>query len=240
MKLTYTPLFLVGLAITSFSAATIAQEFYIKGMAGKSYQATDSEPYGENIAIDIDFPSKFDAGDGVAGNLGLGYIINKQFRLETSLGYREGKFSSQRFGTGARAGEEYILKGKLESSTFTVEGFYDINTDTAFTPYVKVGIGVARNEYAARLGGAGVAAFDPIDGTVDGHYDGYADKISTTFTWNVGVGASYTVTDKLSLIGEYQFILLGDATTGQDPFTDGFRIDDATAHEVQLGLRYQF
>ncbi|MFL7012697.1 outer membrane protein [Enterovibrio norvegicus] len=248
MNLTRTPLYVAAFATTFLSGLASAEGLYVTGLVGKSYQATDSEPYGNNIAQDTDFPGKFGAGDGTVSTLGLGYVINEQFRIETRLGYREGKFNSQRVGTGARTGEEYVLNGKLKSTTLTVEGFYDVDTGTAFTPYIKAGVGVARNEYSARLGGAGVntfidqigGTFDSIDGTVDGYYDDYADETSTEFTWNVGIGASYDITDQLSLIGEYQYISLGDASTGQDSFTDGFRIDEATAHEVQVGLRYHF
>ncbi|MBE1275229.1 outer membrane protein [Enterovibrio baiacu] len=248
MNLTRTPLYVAAFATTFLSGLASAEGFYITGLVGKSYQATDSEPYGNNIAQDADFPGKFDAGDGTVSTLGLGYVINEQFRIETRLGYREGKFNSQRIGTGARTGEEYVLNGKLKSTTLTVEGFYDVDTGTAFTPYIKAGVGVARNEYSARLGGAGVQGFfDQLDGAVDGYYDDYADETSTEFTWNLGVGASYAITDQLSLIGEYQYISLGDAGTGVDSLdfgsgetNDGFRIDEATAHEVQLGLRYHF
>ncbi|OEE57712.1 hypothetical protein A1OO_15550 [Enterovibrio norvegicus FF-33] len=241
MRSTRTPVLFAAFATTLFSGIASAEGLYATGLLGKSYQATDSEPYGNNIAQDADFPGKFDAGDGTVTTLGLGYIINEQFRVETRLGYREGKFNSQRVGTGSRVGEEYALNGKLKSTTLTLEGFYDVNTGTAFTPYLKAGVGVARNEYSAKLGGAGVQGFfDQLDGTSDGFYDDYADETSTEFTWNVGIGTSYAITEKMSLIGEYQFVSLGDASTGQDDFTDGFRIDNATAHEVQLGLRYLF
>lgn len=37
-----------------------------------------------------------------------------------------------------------------------------------------------------------------------------------------------------------QYVLLGDAKTSQDGFTDGFEIDGVTAHEVSVGIRYNF
>ncbi|MBT8094654.1 MAG: hypothetical protein KJP08_07585 [Gammaproteobacteria bacterium] len=47
-------------------------------------------------------------------------------------------------------------------------GFSEQASDSSFTPYVKAGLGVTDNSYSARLGGAGVAAFDPFDGVTDG------------------------------------------------------------------------
>ena len=230
---------LAALAIALTTTAAQADGLYGTFLLGYSAQANDSEPFGDNIAADSDFPGQFDSGDGGVVGLGLGYAFNEQFRLEGRLAYRKAKFNDQKFGTGARDGEEYILDGDLASTSLTVEGFYDIPTQGKIQPYVKAGIGISRNSYAARLGGAGVANFDPIDGVTDGYYDNYADQRSTEFAWNVGLGASMALTDNTSIFGEYQYVSLGDASTAPDSFTDGFRVD-AAAHEVVFGLRTQF
>lgn len=232
--------FLLALtAATGLAGAANADGFYGTGMLGLSVQSSDSNPYGNNIAVDPDFPADFSTGDGVVGAVGLGYDFGNNFRIESRLGFHRGEFSSLAFGTGARAGSDYVLDGEIESTTLTVEGFYDIPANTAITPYLKAGIGAARNDYSARLGGTGVAAFDAFDGVADGYYDGYADRDSTEFTWNVGFGASMPVSDRLTVFGEYQYVSLGDASTGQDAFTDGFRVD-ADAHEFMIGLRAEF
>lgn len=156
------------------------------------------------------------------------------------MGYREGSFNDAQTGTGARAGEEYILNGDIKTTTLTVEGFYDFPNASKFTPYVKAGLGVANNDYSARLGGAGVAAFDAFDGAADGYYDNYSDGDSTEFSWNVGVGGSYAISKKTAIYGEYQYANFGDVKTGQDSFTDGFKIDDISSHELALGVRVNF
>ena len=211
---------------------------YVTGQIGYSLQASDSEAIGQNIAVDSDFPAEFDAGDGVVGGIGLGYKFDENFRIEGRFSYREGSFTETEFGTGGRDGEEYILDGDIHSTTLTVEGFYDFPNATAFTPYIKVGVGISDNSYSARLGGQGAAGFDPFDGAVDGYYDAYADGDSTQFSWNVGFGGNYNISQKFSLYGEYQYATFGDINTGQDAFTDGFKIDDIASHEVIIGLRY--
>ncbi|MDC2887618.1 outer membrane protein [Psychrosphaera algicola] len=211
--------------------------FYVSGQLGVSEQASDVEPYGNNIAVDSEFPGAFDNGDGTVGSIGFGYIFNQNYRLEGRVGKRDGSFSDSKLGSGSRDGEEYIVNGKLKSATFTVEAFYDFANDTAFTPYVKVGLGIADNSYSARLGGAGVAAYDAYDGSVDGYYDAYADDESSEFSWNAGFGANYALSQNVSLYGEYQFATFGEVKTGQDSFTDGFKIDDAAAHEMMIGIR---
>lgn len=231
---------LLGLTATLALAGTAhAEGLYGTALIGQGFQANDAEAYGNNIAVDPDFPGAFNAGDGMGGVIGLGYDFGSNLRLEGRLGFHNAEFDSTRTGTGARNGEEYTLNGELKSKTLTVEAFYDVPTASAFQPYVKAGLGVARNTYAARLGGAGVAAFDAFDGAQDGYYDAYADTTTTEFTWNVGFGGSYAVNDQLSLVGEYQYVSLGNARTGQDGFTDGFTVD-AAAHEILLGVRSSF
>lgn len=223
----------------SFSGAAQAEGYYGTGFIGGNFQATDSEPYGNNIAVDPDFPGEFDAGDGFVGGVGVGYDFGNQFRVEGRLAFRNSDFNETQFGTGARDGEEYILDGSFQSTSITLEGFYGIETGSDIKPYVKAGIGVSRNDYDARLGGAGVAAFDAFDGTADGFYDNYADGSSTEFAWNVGFGASYVVDDQITLFGEYQYVSAGAVETGQDSFTDGFGID-STSHELLIGIRTSF
>lgn len=239
MKTLRTTFLLAAAVTTGLSATAHAEGFYGTGMLGLSNQAADSEPYGNNIADDPDFPGEFSTGDGGVGAIGVGYAFDNNLRVEGRLGVHRSDFDSRENGSGARTGEEYVLNGDLKSTTLTVEGFYDIPTGLPFTPYVKAGVGVSRNSYSARLGGSGVAAFDPFDGKSDGYYDAYEDETSTEFTWNVGFGASMPLNDQISVFGEYQYVSFGDASTGQDAFTDGFRVD-AAAHEVMLGLRASF
>ncbi len=231
---------LAGAITLALPSLVLAEGFYATAQIGTSQQAEDSAPYGNNIAVDTDFPAAFDAGDGTAGGVGLGYQFNEQLRVEGRIGYHKSDFDDRKVGAGSRAGEEYILNGDIKSTTLTVEGFYDFPNTSRFTPYVKAGLGVSDNKYSARLGGAGVAAFDPFDGVADGYYDNYKDGDSTEFTWNVGVGASYALAKQTSIYGEYQYASFGDVSTGQDSFTDGFKIDDAASHEVAVGVRVNF
>jgi len=229
----------IALACTTPTLAS-AEGFYWTAHVGYSSQANDSQAIGNNIAVDSDFPSEFDAGEGSVGSIGLGYQFNPQFRVEARISYHDTDYSDTKVGVGAREGEQYVLKGDLKTTTYTIEGFYGFDNSTAFTPYIKAGLGLADNSYSAKLGGAGISAFDAFDGNVDGYYDAYADNDSTEFTWNIGAGVNYQITKTMSLYTEYQYIEFGDVQTGQDAFTDGFKIDSAASHEFLLGLRVNF
>lgn len=237
----------VGATLGSLAPSiALAEGFYFSTQLGYSIQATDSEPYGNNIAVDPNFPGKFDSGDSATAGIGLGYAFTDQFRLEARIGTRDSNFDDTKFGTNNdpagedRAGEEYVLNGEIESTTYTIEGFYDFANRSKFTPYIKAGIGIADNSYSARLGGAGVAAFDAFDGEVDGYYDAYSDGSSSEFAWNAGVGGHYELTEAVSIYGEYQYGSFGDVKTGQDLFTDGFTIEGITANELVVGFRVSF
>ncbi len=230
----------IAAAVLATPALASAEGFYGTAVLGWSFQAEDSEPYGDNLAVDSTFPNTFDSGDGGVGGIGLGYRINDRYRIEARFSARRGEFNSGEFGAGARAGEEFVLNGSLRSKTLTVEAFYDFPIKSSFKPYLKAGVGISRNKYSARLGGSGVAGFfDSLDGTVDGFYDNYADRSSNEFSWNIGLGANKAISESVNLIAEYQYISLGDGSTAQDDFTDGFRVD-AAAHELLIGLRIGF
>ena len=226
-------------ALLAASSNAFADGLYFSAMAGGSDQMNESEAYGNNIAVDPDFPREFDSGDGSVGTLGLGYSYNNQLSIELRLGYHDSDFNSKEIGTGARDGEEYILDGDIKSTTLTLEALYDMPVSSTIQPYIKGGVGVSRNKYSARLGGAGVAAFDAFDGTEDGFYDAYDTQSSTEFSWTVGFGASYPLNKSLALVAEYQLISMGDADTKQDGFTDAFQIDSA-AQDILIGIRTIF
>ena len=228
----------LGIAISlATPSIALAEGFYATAQLGVSQHANDSEAYGNNIAVDSDFPSSFDTESGHVSGVGIGYLFNDQFRIEGRLGYRDSNFNDRQMGTGAREGEEYYLNGNIKSVTVTLEGFYDFVNDSSFTPYIKAGVGVSNNDYSARLGGTGIAAFDPFDGKADGYYDDYADGDSTEFSWNLGFGGTLEVSKNTSIYGEYQYASFGDVKTGQDAFTDGFKVNDAASHEVVIGVR---
>lgn len=227
----------IAFAIPSLS---MAQSFYVSPRLGYSLPTTDSEPYGNNIAADSDFPSEFNADGSFLGGIGLGYMFNKNLRVEGRFSYRNYGIDDTQFGTGARDGEEYTLDGENEIMTITLNGFYDFSNKSSFTPYVKAGLGVAFNKYSARLGGAGVAAFDPFDGKVDGFYDNYSDGDSAELAWNLGAGVSYELSKRFSIYGEYQYASFGSVSSGQDSFTDGFQVDGSSASEFVLGTRISF
>lgn len=227
--------------VLAIPTLSVAEGFYTSAQLGISIPDSNSEPYGNNIAVDSTFPGEYDSDNAFVGGIGFGYRFNKNFRVEGRIGYRANDINDAKDGLGGeREGMTYVLNGEVKTTSFTAEAFYDFANATALTPYVKAGVGIAYNKYSAKLGGSGVAPFDPYDGTTDGYYDNYADGDSTEFSWNIGVGTSYAINENISIYAEYQYSSFGDVKTGQDSFTDGFKIDGINAHELMLGIRYSF
>lgn len=160
--------------------------------------------------------------------------------MESRVSFRDSDFSETKFGTGLRNGEEYQVVGKLENTTISLELLYDFITESNVRPYIKAGIGYSDNEFSAKLGGAGVSAFDAFDGVADGFYDLYATQSDNSFGWNVGLGAQYMFNKTTKMFIEYQCLSAGDSSTGQDSFTDGFTLNNSGLNEIFVGISYNF
>lgn len=120
------------------------------------------------------------------------------------------------------------IKGTWNNSTLFANAFWDFHNDTAFTPYVGAGIGLAFNytgyEVTLRNG------------------DTYsADDRFTNLAWNVGAGFSYDITEMLAFDASYRFVGLGyneisktvngvKTEIGNEPYNN----------ELMLGLRLNF
>jgi opacity protein-like surface antigen len=115
-----------------------------------------------------------------------------------------------------------------------LNGYVDLGTWNRITPYVGAGIG------AAYVRTSGTYSNNPPGGQFD--YSG--DHSEWNFAWALMAGAEYAVTDRWSLDAGYQYRDLGKAKTLrlQNTASPGSRVewDDLTAHEIRLGVRYNF
>ena len=112
----------------------------------------------------------------------------------------------------------------LNSQTVLVNGFYDIDTGTKFTPFVGGGLGVAINNTsgtATLLSNSATASYSTS---------------KTSFAWALGGGVNYAIDSNWSVDASYRYIDLGKANFGSSTAIMG---GDASAHELIAGLRYQ-
>jgi len=138
------------------------------------------------------------------------------FRSELEGSYRTNDVSGTRGAFLGNAG------GSAQTWSLMVNGLYDIDTGTRFTPYLGAGIGVGFVN--ASLSGTRAA------GSTLGLYNGS----DTTLAYQAIGGVSYAVTPKLSLTVDYRYVATTDASVNSGGtswnvenashvFTTGFR-----------------
>ena len=110
-------------------------------------------------------------------------------------------------------------KVSMENASVMLNAYYDINTGTKFTPYVGAGIGYSHLK----------AKIHDVD---------YSEsKSANNFTWQIGAGVSYALTDNLALDAGYRYTDAGDVKLHTEDSVNKF---EAQSHEFLLGARYTF
>ncbi len=170
----------------------------------------------------VDDYSQFTLG----GALALGYDFWPQqmlpLRVEIEFALRGN--SEKSWSDGGRVSN---VKGTWNNSTLFANLFWDFHNDTAFTPYIGAGLGLAFN-------------YTGYDFTV-GNDKFSADDRFTNFAWNVGVGASYSFNENIALDASYRFVGLGYNEVSA--YHNGRKYEigsDPYNNEFMLGLRFAF
>lgn len=140
--------------------------------------------------------------------------------------------------------ERETFKQRFNVQTLFFNAAYDFHTDTAFTPYVTAGLGVAFIDTKAKWNRS-----DSEDGEYSYNESwSTASKTRSNFAWNVGVGTAYSFTENVALDLGYRFVGLGSVKTKTRAFDSGDggiesyrgKTDDLYMHQVALGLRFSF
>jgi opacity protein-like surface antigen len=112
-------------------------------------------------------------------------------------------------------------------------GYYDLGTFGRVTPYVGAGVGVAHN----RMDEVYFTQNQFLTNRIQGD-----SRLS--LAWSLMAGVGVQVTDRAVLDFGYRYMNFGKAESGRID-NAGFvnpavRIDDISAHEFKVGLRYHF
>lgn len=142
-------------------------------------------------------------------------MIGGAVRAELEYNINEDAKESMKVGKSGPIGEM-----KLETQSIMVNAYYDINTNTAFTPYVGAGLGYAKVKASLS---SSVMSMDTDD---------------TNFAWQVGAGVAYALNDNISFDLGYRYTDMGDISK-QYSTANNYKID-VDSHELLLGARYSF
>jgi opacity protein-like surface antigen len=131
-----------------------------------------------------------------------------------------------------------IWDGTYKSALFLANFYADLGTWHGLSPYLGVGLGMARNVTQ------GVTDFDPSD---LGGAGWAAPAQKWTFAWALHAGLAYNVSANLKLDIGYRYLNLGDAPIGAltclpacAPTGNTGSIRRIDAHEIKFGMRWMF
>jgi opacity protein-like surface antigen len=173
---------------------------------------------------------------------GIGYYFGRGIRGDVTYEWRA---SADVRGTGPGT---VSTQFDLQSSLLLANLYYDFRPYERFTPYVGIGLGAAHH----RAGGGSITACGVCNTFGDDSNWSAAGALMAGVSLRIDRGGHTPVSIKddrapvapgrLHVDLGYRFLYLGDAHTGNltgTTFaTPGPRLDDITAHEIRIGLRW--
>lgn len=191
-------------AIACFSSVAYAENsgVYLGGQLGvsilKAKSLQDKWKYDDGDEVDTEtFKTGSISKGKFAGALNLGYNFKYDYaipvRAELSFTLRGNLDKEKNKSIIDEDGDVLHSKERTKArmNTLMVNGYYDIETGTAFTPFVGAGLGVA----FAKLDHKYSEKYD-FDNEED--YIQFS-KSKTKFAWNVAAGVAYNVADNLDI-----------------------------------------
>lgn len=210
-----------GCALTlSCAMPALAAEtagLYMSGHLGVAMPSdstlTDSTAPG--VSLDIEYDAD------LALDLAVGYRVGPT-RLEGEIGYQKNDFddvlvSVAGLGSASLKSAGVPFSGDVKATSFLLNGYYDFQNASAFTPYLTAGLGVAGIKANFTLPSAGYAGSDS----------------DTVFAYQFGAGFEYAINQMVSLDARYRYF----ATS--DPSFDTLEGEFAS-HNLMLGARFKF
>jgi opacity protein-like surface antigen len=228
--------------------ASSVSRCYLRGDVGYSVSGTPTvhvaSPRYSQIGTDDE-----DMENAFMGEIGIGCGSGSRgFRADMTLGYR-GERDVTGYKTN-RPGFHYPGTFETQVSTLTAMAnlYYDFGKIRNFVPYVGVGLGIAHHslsDTSFSLGNPG-----HLPGPVGpAPSNGLSGNDETDFAWSLMVGAAYQISDRAVLDFGYRYIDLGDVSSKRGHICstscgggsrDKLSVEDITAHEFKVGLRYHF
>ncbi len=206
----------VGLLAMLLLSAAWAQNnaWYVAGGLGASFpnDVDITQPGTPTLTTELD------TGILATGAFGRSFD-NQIFRAEAEVLYNTNDVST----LSVPGGGSVTAGGDISTLGLMVNGYYDIDTNSKWRPYIGGGIGGA-NVSINSLSSLGVLI---------------ADDDTTVFAYQVKVGVAYEFTQALAGTLGYRFFATEDADF-VDLDGDAFSADGIEAHIVELGVRFRF
>jgi outer membrane immunogenic protein len=210
----------------SCSAAAASDGWYIGGQAGASFLED-----AENSGSGADITSTTKDGYSVSGV--AGYRFRNGLRTDAEIGYSRQGFDHLQirtdgglgaaFGVGSLNGATVNATGHVSALRLLANLWYDFDLGCAIKPYAGGGVGAARIS-ASDVAVSGVTIVNGSD---------------TVFAFQLGAGIGYEVLPAAILSLDYRYFQAVDPTFKDQVLGTSFR-SEYHAHDIRLGVRYQF
>jgi opacity protein-like surface antigen len=146
----------------------------------------------------------------------VGYKTGGSLRGEAEVFYNSSNIKGATgtlSGLGITAGSASVpASGNISNLAVMINGYYDFNNDSKFTPFVGVGVGYGSTTANANgnitLGGATIPVISN-------------NSSSSGFAYQLKAGASYAITDRNDLYLQYRYLNTGGNLNGS---TNSFEI----------------
>ena len=230
------------LTLPTMAVAIDLEGYYItaKGGASKTFNTGTTSFNGNAGALRV--MQNEDLGTGSAFGFSVGKYLTNSFRLELEAIKRTGYEYDARVATPVRF-NSVTEEAKMQTEALFINGFYDFQpftmSNTAITPYLGGGVGISRNKM----------------GTIVEHVNGIPDGFTTAsntinrFAYKLSAGTLVSLTDRLSLDVNYQYVNLGAFKGGTEHtntdlstsiYQRGINGGEIKTQEIMVGLQYKF
>jgi len=194
--------------ISFASISHSAEGLYVSGNIGAA-MPVDSDSTAPGVLLTIE------SDTGIALGVALGYDFGNNFRTELEYAYQQNDLSTTTLNGVITAP---VTSGDTTSHAGLLNGYYDFNNNSVFTPFIS--------------GGVGFATID-ISNIVTGGVTTAAAVSDTVFAYQVGAGVSLAVSDALSIDLTYRYFATADAKSGTTTA-------EYSSNNIYLGARVGF
>lgn len=164
---------------------------------------------GGNVVFDSDIDNSraglddlsYDAGFATGGTIGYRW----PFRLRTEI---EATYRSNRADEIEIGGRDRNADGRVSALTIMINGFYEFDNRSRWTPYVGGGLGFARVKW------------DDIEGRGNDLFD----ETESLFAAQIGGGVGFRISEDVTLSFDYRALATSEAD-----------FDDETGDDIKLG-----
>ncbi|GGK34288.1 outer membrane protein [Salinarimonas ramus] len=215
------------------ASAPVGSGWYLRGDIGyTAYRDPETRARVGGVSAPLD-GAELDPAPSIG--LGAGYKFNSWLRADVTADHRFANTATVFSGVPNAAA---FAQGDLSASTVLANVYLDLGTWHGFTPYVGGGVGYAWTRLddfsvtncvaPCAIGGIGLGTRLRDD-----------EEIGGDFAWALMAGVAVDLGRSLSLDIGYRYVDLGTPEFETAAGTT-FEVDDLTAHEARIGVRWTF